>query len=367
MSLCRNTRLLDAHANDARLFRANAVVLVAASLCLGACGASLSPRAQWRIIPGHVSVDADDETVLQALEDGIDGKLSATGSAALEIELPASERSAMLTFTRHRRSRKTPNSSWSARSRRGRRWVEFAAGGSFRGGLERVIIPPREVPTVVELRVQGRNLHLRDIGLYELGGRDDIWLAVGASIQEGGFTHSVFKQAVREEHGYDPVVFNRAVSGWTAGKLRKRLPGLLAEHPEARYVAIHIGGNDVSSQRPYPGGARRLERKLRDIVQLVEDSGRVPILARLSYRAYPKPPLVPPEANGSLPYVEAVYDPLIEEMTPAFSTWGCGVVDPYSWYRDHPDELSADGIHPNREGRRSWARLWARQAGDVVY
>jgi lysophospholipase L1-like esterase len=334
-----------------------------------ACSSALTPRADWRLVPGDVQVDANQENLLDSMIHGRDGSLSARGSAQLTLQLPPSSRPAMLTFTRHRRRTRSPRSTWIARSRRGRRWIEVARGGIFRGGLERVIVPARDDPTTLEVRFEGRSLDVVDIGLYELHGqRDDIWLAVGASIQEAGFTHAVFKKAVAAEFDYDPVVFNRAVSGWTAGKLRRRLPGILAEYPEARFVAIHIGGNDVSTQRPYPGGAQRLEKKLSDIVRLVQESGRVPIVARLSYRAYTKPPRVPPESNGSLPYVEAIYDPLIDAMTPDFSSfWGCGVVDPYTWYRDHPEELSRDGIHPNREGRRSWARLWAHEAGAVVY
>lgn len=345
-------------------------------VCVGAlllltwsCSSALTPRQDWRIVPVDIVVDAESEDLLEAMADRRDGRVSGGGRVSVHIALPASDRDAMLTFERHPRGPRTPSSSWSASIVDGPRAREVARGGTFRGGLERVIIPPRTAPTQLEVVFEGRKLDIHNIGLYELDGQtDDIWLAVGASIQEGGMSHTIFKETVAAEFGYDPVVFNRAVSGWTAGKLRRRLPALLADHPEARYVAIHIGGNDVSVQRPYPGGADKLEGQLEAIVAMVRDAGRVPILARLSYRQYRKPPAVPPEDNGAGPYVEAVYDPMIARMTPAFSTfWGCGVVDPYSWYRDHPEELAPDGIHPNRAGRKSWARLWALQAGEVVY
>lgn len=336
---------------------------------LAACGPHLAPRADWRIVPVDVEVDAHDSDILAEMAARRDGSLAARGRASLTIALAPTRHETMLTFSRNERSRKVQRSSWTARMKSGRRWATVGGEGSFRGGLERVILPPSETPSRVEVRFEGARLRIRDVGLYELRrSRDDVWLAVGASIQEGGFSHRVFKQVVREEHGYDPVVFNRAVSGWTAGKLRRNLPRILREHPEARYVAIHIGGNDVSVQRPYPGGARRLRKNLEAIIRIVQKDNRIPIVARLSYRAYTKAPATPPDENGSGPYVEAIYDPLIDELTPAFSTWlGCGVVDPYRWYQDHPDQLARDGIHPNREGRRSWATLWARQAGDVVY
>lgn len=147
------------------------------------------------------------------------------------------------------------------------------------------------------------------------------------------------------------------------------MPRILAAHPHARYVTIHIGGNNVSQKRPWPGGADAIRDDLVAILEMVRTAGKVPVLARLSFRAYQGDRPVPPEQNGSGPYVTALYDPLIRQYCPAF--WdekaGRGAVDAYTWFREHPDELSGDGIHVNAKGAESWNRLWAEGAGPVVY
>ena len=156
------------------------------------------------------------------------------------------------------------------------------------------------------------------------------------------------------------MVFNRAEGAWSARDLRRALPRLLKRHPWASYVAIHIGGNDVTAQRPHPGGGPALRRELSAILDVVAAAHRVPILARLSYRAYRRKPRVPPERNGAGPYVREIFDPLIREHCPAFfdAVRGAGRVDLYGWFRAHPEELKRDGIHPNGRGKASWVRLW---------
>lgn len=211
-----------------------------------------------------------------------------------------------------------------------------------------------------------------DIGLYRLDipGRKDYWLTIGASIQAQSIRNSVFKAMVRERYpGYDPVMFNLAVGGWRSDHLLKALPGFLKAHPYASYVCIHIGGNNVSQKRPYPGGAEELKADLVAILEMIKASGKIPILSRLSYRAYKGDKPVPPEENGSGPYVTNIYDPLIKQYCQDFfdAESGKGIVDAYGWFKEHPEELSADGIHVNPKGAESWNRLWAEKAGSVIY
>jgi len=241
-----------------------------------------------------------------------------------------------------------------------------------------VALPRRTVG--VEVRVlaptsEGARLTLRRVRAFRLDakGRNDAWLFLGASLTVGGIKPPDIERRLRERYpGYRPYVVNEAVSGWTAGRLRRELPAILARHPYARYVPIHIGGNDVSSRRPYPGGAKRLEANLRAILTAIRAAGKVPILARLSFRAYRQKkgrPAVPPEENGSGPYVERIFDPLIREHCPRFfdRRRGIGRVDLYGYYRAHPKEIGRDGVHLTRTGYRSWARLWVELGGAAVY
>jgi lysophospholipase L1-like esterase len=218
---------------------------------------------------------------------------------------------------------------------------------------------------------QPSEFKVTDIGLYSLDvPRPDYWIDIGASIQAQSIRNSVFKRMVKERFpGYDPVMFNLAVGGWNSVHLRKALPGFLKDHPDAQYVCIHIGGNNVTPNRPYPGGADQLKDDLVAILTMIRDAGKIPILSRLSYRAYKGAKPVPPEENGSGPYVTAIYDPLIKQYCPDFfdDATGKGIVDAYTWFKEHPEELSADGVHVNPTGAESWNRLWAERAGGVVY
>ena len=208
-----------------------------------------------------------------------------------------------------------------------------------------------------------------DIALHTLdkAGRKDYWLVIGASIQAQSIRQKTFHDMVAKRFpGYDPVIFNLAVSGWRSDHLREALPGFLKDHPDASYVGIHIGGNNVTQKRPYPGGADELRNDLVAILRMIKDSGKIPILSRLSYRAYKD---VPPEENGSGPYVTAIYDPLIKKHCPEFidPATGLCVVNGYDWFKAHQDELVPDGVHVNPKGQESWNRLWAEGAGGVVY
>ena len=216
-------------------------------------------------------------------------------------------------------------------------------------------------------------LFVTELGLYDLGGTQpkDYWLMLGASLEVQAFRNSQFKADVKTAFpGHDPVMFNLGVGGWTSQELVNNLPDILAAHPQATYVGIHIGGNDVNNERPFPGGASQLSANLQTILKMITHAGKVPILARLTYRAYQGQVPVPPEDNGSGPYVNELYDPLIYMYCPAFFDWDAtvGYVNGYSFFQAHPELLmGVDGIHLTPAGATSWQRYWVQRAGPVVY
>jgi lysophospholipase L1-like esterase len=211
-----------------------------------------------------------------------------------------------------------------------------------------------------------------NLGFYEpkSDARNDYWLALGASIQNQSMRQARFNPAVRRQHPRaDPVLFNLGVRGWSSTDLLANLPALLERHPHADYALIHIGGNDISSARPYPGGSEILETNLDSILTLIEGAGIIPVLARVSYRRYQGEYPVPPESNGSEPYGRTIHDRVCQARMRDFfnSNTGRCSVDFYDWFRKHPDELAADGVHLNAKGEESWNRLWVEKAASVVY
>jgi hypothetical protein len=203
------------------------------------------------------------------------------------------------------------------------------------------------------------------------GSWPDAWMIVGASINQAAFANpDRFWTLVRERYPEaDPLLVRMAVGGWITRSALERGPEFLRRHPEVRTVMIHIGGNDVSRHRPYPGGADALRADLTELMDLMQGGDRQVYLSRLSYRAYKNRDPVPPESNGSLPYNLNVYDPLIRERCPTFidKETGLGRMDPYSAFRDHPEELRPDGVHNLPAGSERWLNLWIDAVGPLVY
>ena len=353
------------------------MIFCAAALTLSASAsaAGYAPTQGWRATPSGVYASSA-ENEIAALAKGGDASWSPALSRSewFAFKLPEGRRF-LLTFA----CPKTETPVYAVLERStdsaGKEWQQTAVQQP-KGKLDKFIIDRRKgawwrVRFAFKQKTEPSALKITDIGLYSLDvERPDYWLTVGASIQAQSIRNDVFKRMVQERYpGYDPVMFNLAVGGWRGSHLRKAIHGFLKEHPHARYVCVHIGGNNVSPNRPYPGGAEELTDDLHAILTAIKDAGKIPILSRLSYRAYKGAKPVPPEENGSGPYVTKIFDPMIEQYCPDFfdKKTGRGLVDAYTWFKEHPEELSPDGVHVNPQGAESWNRLWAEHAGGVIY
>lgn len=288
-----------------------------------------------------------------------------------EIHVAPSEQQVLVTFqwTTERRARKK-RALWFAETLRGDVWTRVASGRARPNRLEAFVLPAATEARQVRLRFARRSLRIEHLDARPLDPSDagpvtDAWLFVGASIQERAVDHGTFQRLARERFGRSPLAFNEAVGGWDAARLARELPGILERRPWAPWVAIHIGGGEVTAFRPYPGGADKLRSRLRRIVEIVQAAGRVPILARISWRAYGSEA---PDPKGSGPYNVHVVDPLIAELTPRFSDpeTGRGRVDPYGWLQAHPEAL-ADRVHLTNEAEPGWLKLWLEGAGPIIY
>lgn len=226
---------------------------------------------------------------------------------------------------------------------------------------------------------------VRDLGLYAFSpdGLDDYWLCVGASIQERGVNNTAFKSHIRDVVGRDPVIFNVSIGGYTTddwydGYPNNLLKQVLDAHPRARYVAIHIGGNNVTDQRPYVDAAtdpgdKNMADDLAGIIDQVISAGRYPLVSRISFRDYPSPDPVNAGANpenGALPYNIAIVDPLIANRVPEQINAATGVsfIDAYAYFAERQSLLSSDGVHLNTDDELIWSsELWAELAAPIVY
>lgn len=341
----------------------------------GAADADISPRKNWRLRAERIAASGDAHR-LQGLLHGrtctwdLPG---ATGDPWISFKLPDSVRGpGMFTYSTHPQAETVLEVSLNSYDGRGGTWTEEdrAVSGRFLNKID-LQARPRAWYRIRFLSGGKRPRKLWNLGLYapRADARNDYWIVLGASIQNQSMRHARFNPHVtRSFPGFDPVLFNLAVPGWGSGDLLANLPALLEQHPFAGYALIHIGGNDVTSRRPWDGGAAELERNLHAILDRLGPP-IIPVLARLSYRRYGGQHPVPPEWNGSLPYVLGVHDPICGIRTPRFADARTGTcaVDFYSWFKRHPGELAADGIHLNLRGERSWSRIWVETVGPRVY
>jgi lysophospholipase L1-like esterase len=336
-----------------------------------------APRKHWRLAPSDVRASANSTKIVEAMKAGRDVTLEADekGCAWIALELPERKKPSMLVFSPDFGTcRSVAEFSVGSAEGQERSWQMISDQTTSR--LTKNDIPAhsgkawlRVSFAPVDAKYKGK-VFIGEVALFgiEPKGQNDFWLCVGASIQEQSIRNRVFKKFVVEKYGYDPVIFNEAIGGWTTRNLLQALPGFLKKYPYARYVTIHIGGNNISQCRPYPGGANELEKDLITILEMISKDGRIPILSRISYRAYKGDKPVPPESNGSGPYL-VIYDRLIQKYCPDFfdAGTGKGMVDAYGWFKDHPEELYPDGVHVLPAGEISWNRLWAEKAGSVIY
>lgn len=213
------------------------------------------------------------------------------------------------------------------------------------------------------------------IRLYKLDkkSKNNYWVFVGSGITTGALDPWAFTQEVKKQFkGFEPYAINEGISGMGIRRLKSSIASILKKHPHSRYIAIHIGGVNVSQSRPFPTGSKQMRTDLEATLKTIIKAGKIPILARLSYRHYKEgkgKPAVPPESNGSGPYVENIFDPLIRKYCPHFYDKKArrGTVDIYGFFKARKDLLDDSGVMPKGDAHASWRKIWINGAAEVVY
>jgi lysophospholipase L1-like esterase len=119
----------------------------------------------------------------------------------------------------------------------------------------------------------------------------------------------------------------------------------LAANPDIQQFAILYGTNDSwGVQTAVSANLTKFTSNMTAIVEMIIAAGRVPILARIPYASMAHEQLAP-------------FNAAIDEISTSHGL-PCGP-DLYTWFKDHPEELSTDGVHPSDIGYRSLNRLWA--------
>jgi lysophospholipase L1-like esterase len=197
-------------------------------------------------------------------------------------------------------------------------------------------------------------ISLHDATASGAGQPTDTWLFMGDSITAGGFRRDVgatfgFDGVIRQARpAYWPLFLNAGIGGELSPQGLGHIDEWLFLNPDIRYVALLYGTND--SWGDHLPASTSFEASMRGIVDKVLAAGRIPVLARIPYATV---------AHRTLPDFQRIIDNLSNEKG-----LPCGP-DLYTWFRDHPEELNSDGVHPNSRGNRSINRLWAESVLDL--
>jgi acyl-CoA thioesterase I len=198
------------------------------------------------------------------------------------------------------------------------------------------------------------NVRLDEIAVHDVSSAgavdrpSDTWFFMGDSITQGGLQRQFGADSVDEVvhealPDYYPAVINGGIGGeLTSQGILHLMPWLDEANPDFFHVGIMYGTNDSwGNKDPVAAG---FQTQLETLVDGVLATGRVPFVATIPYSS---------TAHDTLPAWNAVIETVVTERG-----LPCGP-DFYTWFLEHPDDLSSDGVHPNTNGYRSMNALWA--------
>lgn len=183
----------------------------------------------------------------------------------------------------------------------------------------------------------------------------DSWIFFGDSITAGGMMNcygSSFAELVNAlDSRYFPVQENGGIGGIFSTDGRNNIDRWLETFP-GEYVSIAYGTNDAWGNQT---GAETYYENTAYMIERVLELGKTPVLPKIPYATETG-------VNTYLDDYNAMIDKLYEEypeviLGPDFD----------AYFRENPDMLSSDGVHPSSEGYAAMRQLWAQTMYEAVY
>ncbi|HAG13788.1 MAG TPA: lysophospholipase [Ruminococcus sp.] len=188
-------------------------------------------------------------------------------------------------------------------------------------------------------------------------GAPDSWIFYGDSITAGGMvTFSAgdgnFADFVhRLDPRHYPAQENGGIGGIFSTTGKANIDRWLKQFP-GTYVSIAYGTNDCWGNQT---GAERYYENTVYMIEAVQKAGKTAVLPKIPYSTEP----------GITPYI-GDYNAQIDRIYREYPDVIQGP-DFYAWFQEHPEGLSADGVHPNADGYNEMRRLWAETAVEAIY
>lgn len=182
----------------------------------------------------------------------------------------------------------------------------------------------------------------------------DSWLFLGDSITAGGMNNCYgtgFATYVNQiDSRYFPIQENGGIGGIRSSDGRENIDRWLETYP-GKYVSIAYGTNDAwGNTESY----KEFYENTKYMIDAILAAGKIPVL-----------PKVPYSTN------EDVDTTMCNDMVELLYEWyGVSLIhgpDFYSFFRENPDYLSSDGVHPTSEGYDAMRQLWAETMYETVY
>jgi lysophospholipase L1-like esterase len=198
-----------------------------------------------------------------------------------------------------------------------------------------------------------RSVVLDEIAIYDISagtaGARDSWLQMGDSITRMSFDRGLnsskkdFDQLVTAAHPtYTPAMVGAGIGYETTAQGLAHAKTWLSKFEGLDFVTFAYGTNDSwGNNSPQ---SKNYEANLREFISVVTTAGKTPVLVRMPYSE--KATVIVPEYNA-----------IVQKLTDEFKL-PCGP-DLYTWFAEHRDELSSDGVHPTGTGEASINRLYS--------
>jgi lysophospholipase L1-like esterase len=173
------------------------------------------------------------------------------------------------------------------------------------------------------------------------------WLAFGDSITQDAFAVDLtWKERLGTQA---PTPVNAGVRGETTSDALARVDRLLADHPQARYVGVAFGTNDVWGRATVETYRVRMQA----IVDRIRAASKVPVLATIPY-----------SPDSELDGLPAFNQAIAELQTANDLPQG---PDLYTLIKANESYLRPDGVHMTPEGSQAIQRAWADVAARLSW
>lgn len=189
----------------------------------------------------------------------------------------------------------------------------------------------------------------------------DSVVVIGASLMASMFGRDLVTPHATATSLLAAAGHNLPVYGWALSGTRLEVADTYysearAAHPNA-LIIMHFGGNDVTADRPYPGGQANMNARLAELLAVAAGDTRF-YPASISFRDYDDATFIDP-SQGSKPYNENIIIPWAAANFPhSIASYGRPKLDFYRRVLQSYDTwLGADNIHPRPDGYTAF-REW---------